>query len=63
MKQFEGIFYQFILPNIIQGTFCIIVPIVTYFLTKGSNKLASKEITVNKNVDGSVTERKMEIYK
>ncbi|TCC94175.1 hypothetical protein EZ428_05190 [Pedobacter frigiditerrae] len=53
-------FQKYILPVIIAG---ILGWFFNHYLTNEPAKLVSREITINKNVDGSVTERKMEIYK
>lgn len=63
MRISDSNFQKSILLKIIGGIVTIIICLVTHFLTRENDKLASREITETRNRDGSVTKREMEIYK
>lgn len=63
METMNSNFYIYILPVIVTGVLAIAGIIVNAMLSKNASKLASRETTETKNRDGSVTKRKMEIYK
>lgn len=63
METFSSNFYIHILPVILAGVLAIAGIIVKAVLSKNGNKLASRETTETKTLDGTVTKREMEIYK
>jgi len=63
MRISDSQFQKSVLLKIIGGVVTIIICVATHLLTRENDKLASREITETRNRDGSVTKRKMEIYK
>lgn len=63
MAEHASTFQQYNLPAIITGIFLIAGIIITYYLSKADNKLASREKTEVRSPDGTISRRTFETFK
>lgn len=63
MNTSESYFKKIIAPILVGGLIPLLIWFLTYLTSREQAKLTSRETTEIRNLDGSVSKRKMEMFK